>query len=88
MIGNPGDWLDQYRHGYVAGAAYVRDKLATSYDLRIFPGDSGSGIFNENNQLVGVISFIYAMSNDASMLTMAGSWPLAFTAEQWREARQ
>lgn len=66
----------------------MRGKLATTYDLRIYSGDSGSGIFNEHNHLVGVVSFIYKLENGAGQLTLAGSWPLAFTAEQWREARE
>lgn len=88
IIGNPGSWSEQYRQGYVAGDAVAWSKLARSYDMRVYPGDSGSGIFNARNQLTGVVSFIYTMVGDSGMLTMAGGWPLAFTAEQWREARQ
>jgi V8-like Glu-specific endopeptidase len=65
----------------------VWHKLATSYDLRIYFGDSGSGIFNKYNHLTGVVSFIYLQSDPHGSLTMAGSFPLAFTAKQWREAR-
>jgi hypothetical protein len=87
IIGNPGNLSEQYRHGYVAGHLNERGKLATTYDLRIYLGDSGAGIFNAYGNLTGVVSFIYAQDSDAGMLTMAGSYPLAFTAEQWREAR-
>lgn len=88
IIGNPGSMSEQYRHGYVAGQMIAFHKLATSYDLRIYFGDSGSGIFNSRNQLVGVVSFIYSQSSENGALTMAGSFALLFTAQQWREAWQ
>lgn len=88
IIGNPGDLTEQFRHGYIAGQIAVRGELADSYDLRIFPGDSGSGIFDASGRLIGVVSFIYTMENETGQLTIAGSFPMAFTAKQWREAEQ
>ena len=88
ILGNPGDMSAQFRHGYVAGEVSTRRGLATTFDLRIYYGDSGSGIFNHRNQLVGVVSLIYTLDDGRSQLTMAGAYPLAFTAEQWREARR
>lgn len=87
IIGNPGDMTQQLRRGYVAGRLAVRGGLATTYDLRVFPGDSGSGVFDRLGRVSGVVSFIYKLDGRAGQLTMAGGWPLAFTAAQWREAR-
>lgn len=75
---------DQFRNGYVSGLTVLGDELVTSYDLRIFFGDSGSGIFNSQGALVGVISSVAFMTNDVQ-ISFACSRPLAFTPEQLRE---
>lgn len=86
MFGNPGGLSDQFRAGYVAGMADTRGKLSDLFDLRIWKGDSGSGIFNARGELIAVVSFIDTLNDDDGQLTMAGSWPLAFTPAQWARA--
>lgn len=88
MIGNPGDLPEVYRHGYIAGMAYIDGKLCDVYDMRIWFGDSGSGIFDADGDLIGVVSFIYTLDSQGSQLTMAGSFPLMFTPAQWAEAER
>jgi hypothetical protein len=48
VFGNPGDWHDIYRRGYVAGL--LDDEVL--FDLPVFHGDSGMGIFNAQGQLL------------------------------------
>ncbi|WP_426287513.1 S1 family peptidase [Luteibacter sp. E-22] len=84
MFGNPGKLTDQFRNGYVSGLAAVDGGLVTTYNMSIFFGDSGSGIFDASGALIGVVSTVYSMTNGAQ-LTFACSWPLAFTPEQLRE---
>lgn len=56
----------------------------TLYDVQVAPGDSGSGIFNRNGELVGVVSI---MTWDATLpANFMGSLPFAFTAKQWQDA--
>lgn len=56
--GNPGDWSDQFRKGYITG--YLQDEESDLeeilFDLRAWHGDSGAGIFNLAGQLVSTIS--------------------------------
>jgi V8-like Glu-specific endopeptidase len=86
MLGNPGDLTDLYRHGYIAGMEYTGGKLADIYQLPIYLGDSGSGIFDNDGNLIAVVSFIYTMSSEAGALSLCGSYPLMFTGQQWEEA--
>ncbi len=84
MFGNPGSLTDQYRNGYVSGLAAVDGVLVTTYNMSIFHGDSGSGIFDDSGSLIGVVSTVYSMTRGVQ-LTFACSLPLAFTPEQLRE---
>ena len=87
ILGNPGDLRDMFRHGLVAGHKVFPDIGfdATLYDLNGYFGDSGSGIFNDQGQLVGVVSILYQQMDKGYMKVM-GSFGLAFTEKQWQEA--
>lgn len=85
VIGNPGELVDIYRQGTVAGYKKFPEAAATLYDLNGYFGDSGAGIFNQDGKLVGIISILYQQVGDGYMKTM-GSFDLAFTAKQWQEA--
>ena len=77
--GNPRAILDMYRRGYVVGA---HDGLLW-LDAGVARGDSGAGIFNERGLLVGVVS----KGAQFGGISMAGAYPLQFTAAQWAEAK-
>jgi hypothetical protein len=85
VLGNPGDLVNIYRQGYIAGYKDVHGLHVTLYDLNGFYGDSGAGIFDSEGRLVGVISVLYQQVSDGYMKVM-GSFGLAFTPEQWNEA--
>lgn len=84
-IGNPGDLTEAYRHGYVSGVQDIDGKLCDLYDIRGWFGDSGAGVFDDRGNLIAVISFIYTLDEGRGQLTMMGSFPLTFSAEQWDE---
>lgn len=84
-IGNPGDLRDMYRRGYVAGNQVMRGRKVTLYDTNGYYGDSGSGIFDEDGRLIAVTSIIYQQA-DNGYIKFMGSFDLAFTAREWREA--
>ena len=81
--------------GVLFGIAQMR--TITLIDMNIFPGDSGSAIFNDKGQVVGVISVcaIQTQHFDDKEKTvwtfgLAGALPLAFTpkallgAQTWK----
>lgn len=72
--GNPGI-KNQYRAGYVSG----HKDGAMLLDVNSWRGDSGAAIFNEQGQIVGVVSAMAV--NDMFKLTVA--YPLAFTRAQY-----
>lgn len=53
IFGNPNNERDLLRRGYVVGATSYG---AIYLDARLSHGDSGAGVFNDQGQLVGVIS--------------------------------
>jgi len=81
--GNPLDEKDVYRVGtfdkqeveWRTGLMMPLDQ----YILPVFPGDSGSAIFDKNGQIVGVVT--------ASHGAREFSLPLAFTAEQLKNIK-
>ncbi len=75
--GNPFVFTMLLRRGYVSGFYEVN----TIYDVNGYHGDSGAGVFNAKNRLVGVISYIHGSESFAVM----GSYPLNFTAEQLKD---
>lgn len=79
MVGNPGGHAALFRAGHVAG----NDEDSTLYDVRIFFGDSGSGLISPSGRIVGVVSKVLSMSDRGASLTFAVSYPLAFTDEQF-----
>lgn len=76
-----------YRRGYVSGHVVAAPMVVTLYDLNIYFGDSGSGVFNSRGQLVAVVSVLY-QQEDGGYMKLMGSFPLAFTDKQWQEAGQ
>lgn len=85
VLGNPGDLQDIYRHGYLSGHTKAKGMAVTLYDLNGYYGDSGSGIFNDRGELVGVVSIVFQQTDGAYMKLM-GSFALSFTADQWKAA--
>lgn len=81
FIGNPHGEGRLYRSGYVAGADRKGRAL---YDIHAFFGDSGSGIFNERGELVGVLTQIFSLTAGDVSEWFAASQPLSFTAQQWQ----
>ena len=68
--------------GTVAGMApgELIKAPTTLYDLNLWQGSSGGGIFNERGELVAVVSI------GTRPYRLMGSFPMGFTARQWKEA--
>lgn len=60
-FGSPGGVADIYRTGYIVRA--WTDELMI--DAQLYGGDSGSGVFNDDGYLIGVISMSRAMNTVA-----------------------
>lgn len=82
IIGNPAELSDIYRGGHMAGTAVDGDVRVMLYDLQDFPGDSGSGIFDAQGRLVGVVSIFLAFEGRGARIQFAGAFGLAFTPAQ------
>lgn len=82
IIGNPGDLTNIYREGYFSGINFGTQMFM----LQIWPGDSGSAIFNMENQIVGVVSstLVFSDSKDARRGTfqITSAKVFNFTPEQ------
>lgn len=75
MYGNP-TFKDILRRGYVTGA----DSQHMLMDMPVSGGDSGAGLFNENGELVGVLSG-YMLSGSGFQLSLAK--PFTGSPETW-----
>lgn len=57
--GNPNNLYDMYRRGYVSN----HEKCQTTFDSNGFFGDSGSGVFNSDGEIVATISALFASNS-------------------------
>lgn len=86
--GNPDDKLDWFRVGYVVGNDKDESgKPLLVYDINGFFGDSGSGVFNDQGQLVAVTSICVFDSAQGVPFKMMGSYELHFTAQDWAQVQ-
>lgn len=75
VLGNVDGFDQLYRFGTFAG--WYQGALV--YDMTCGKGDSGAGIFNEQGQLVGVVSAVYV----GEIVRLCVAYPFAFTVRQW-----
>lgn len=75
-----------FRKGYYAGDVIHPNTLVKyySYDIEGIFGDSGSGIFNSQGQLVGMVSQILSIDPRFRMVANA---EFEFTPEQWKDVK-
>lgn len=78
--GNPAAIKDMLRVGRVAGW----DGTLMVLGLLGWYGDSGAAVFDENGQVVGVVSRMYP--GDQPYFRLVGCYQITFTAKQWAEA--
>lgn len=76
-----------YRHGWEAGCLVDNNQRWTIYDINGFFGDSGSGIFDSQGRVVGVISIEHSQVYEDAYMKVMGGLPIVFTPKQWLEAR-
>jgi hypothetical protein len=74
MFGNPGEISDAYREGYYA-AHHGADNL---FCLPAWHGDSGAAVFDENGDIVQVITGMEPASDDPEALQFTFTYDLKF----------
>jgi hypothetical protein len=77
--GNAAGLNNVYREGYITGYPHGEMQM----DVNGFFGDSGSGIFDENGKVVGVMSFISPHAHSGIIFKLMGAYPLEFTPLQY-----
>lgn len=85
IMGNPGPLSHQLRKGYVTGLDSTQERTSILFDLNIFEGDSGVGVFNTDNELIAVLSMKYVVpgvKEGDSPFVLAEALPLKFTQDQ------
>lgn len=85
LFGNPGDWHDIYRRGYVAG----RYRNEILFDFPVFHGDSGAAVFNASGEIVGVLTGQQRQQTDdeSDNIKLAFSFRLSFSDAQLAQAK-
>lgn len=79
MWGNPGHNKDVYREGSFYKTSELDDAAIEIFELPIYAGDSGSGIFDKNGALIAVVSL-----GDES--ADCAAYPLSFSTAQLAQA--
>lgn len=79
LQGNPGQFKDLLRRGYVAGTYGTY----TIYDINGFFGDSGGGLFDSRGRLIAVVSALSVESQQGATFQLVASLPFAFTDKDW-----
>lgn len=79
--GNPAGLRDVLRTGQMIGTDREGPKPLTMFDLNVFLGDSGSGIFNDAGEVVAVLSGLLNLSQEGSYAKIAVALPLNFSPE-------
>jgi len=80
--GNPAGLRDVLRTGQMIGTDRDRpNQPLTMFDLNVFLGDSGSGIFNDAGEVVAVLSGLLNLTQDGSYAKIAVALPLNFSPE-------
>jgi hypothetical protein len=94
LWGNPGGERGLYRHGFYAGmtmAPAFKDTMtipAYLFDMNIYRGDSGAGVFTDDGRLVGMISKIVTLGSGDFKTNFAVSFPFLFEPEQIKAAQE
>ena len=88
--GNPHGYRDQYREGLVTGSMPSADIGDTDVDAKgpllylvqttVIGGDSGSSVFGEDGQLIGIVT--YGINGG----TLMGMFPIQFSGAQIEQA--
>lgn len=76
-----GEFYNLFRRGYAAG--FHQNDNETIYDINGMKGDSGAGVFNDNEALVAVVSYRWHFEPDFALMSSA---PMSFTEAQLKDA--
>ena len=77
--GNAAKLSNTYREGYVT--SYVHGEM--QMDVNGFFGDSGAGLFDDDGDVVGVLSYLSYRKHEGLGFKLMGDYPLEFTPLQY-----
>lgn len=71
------------RKGSVSGYLFKDGKLNLLLDVNVYFGDSGAGVFNGNNHVIGTINYLTGDPAEAFTFRFAGMKALAFSSQTY-----
>lgn len=76
LFGNPGNWSDVYRRGYMAGIHQdlLGSESETLFDVAGWHGDSGAAIFDSRGEIAAVLTGLLSSSNAEGSLKLPFSF--------------
>lgn len=87
ILGNPQGFRDLYRKGYIT-SIFLDNKVCRdgcfSFSMPIAGGDSGSALFDEHGNVVGLVSFSFITED--SQFTLSCGINMTFTKKQVQDA--
>lgn len=88
IYGNPGPWDRMLRRGYVTGSGPSPFGHQNFLDMNGFHGDSGSGLFNKDGDVVGVLTNIFTFDFSVNKIKLMAFSELngSFSDAEWKEA--
>jgi hypothetical protein len=86
FFGNPADFVDLYRKGFVAGYRRETDEVLLQIDA--FPGDSGAALFNSKGEIAGLITEVVLRQMPGAQIQFTGCFRLQFTEADIERARK
>jgi len=95
QFGFPGKWAKLYRRGYYMGNpehgdASKIEPVISLFDFSVWHGDSGSGVFDSEGNLIAVVSLIEVQSHDGedtAGIKATGCLHILFTQSDIDQAR-
>lgn len=87
IIGYPNSMKMVYRKGYIVNLLIDKDLNRSFFmDMNTYSGDSGSGIFNDRNEVIGVMSYVIQTNPLIGVYyKLSGGKVLEFSKEQFEE---
>lgn len=91
--GNPGEWKDQLRKGYITGTLkgglFSPTPNTTQFDLNGYFGDSGAGVMNSDGKVIAVLSVVNMQGKPESgvAIKFMGAFSMGFTQAQIDSAK-
>lgn len=92
IFGNPGEISDSYRHGYFSTLSVNTDPFSSEpdtllFDMSVWYGDSGAGIFDSNGDLIGIVTGTLTQGDGKHLFQFTFAYALKFQQSDLNKAR-